>query len=458
MTPRLTFRARLTLAYTAIVAVAVIVLGSVAYFTVRVALDTSLDKRLDTFAKAVRTIVDVRNGQMERFDANDAWQFNSLLGGGVDGAVLYDNGAAKYRTAEPPAAIVRKAVRPGTSRGTLGIDGKRIAFTAMPIPDTGPRAGIAVVWEDRNVYEGALTTTLVALAGTGAVVVLAAIATGGLLARRMMRPITDLGAMVSEIEASDLTERLAWKGPDDELGALCTTFDRLLDRLESAFARERRFIADASHELRTPVSVMRAEVELALMHERTPEAYRAALVRLQRETQRLEAFAQSLILTTRAGTDSFEAVRVPLGDLAEQTVDRMRPLAQTHNVELGVSSGTVAVHGDPDLLERALVTIIENAVRFARRRVDVTVTNGGDEATLSVRDDGNGFSEAALHDATRRFWRDDAARSGAGTGLGLAIARSIAERHGGSLTLRNAPPPGGGVVEITLPVLHPAPP
>jgi two-component system sensor histidine kinase TctE len=187
------------------------------------------------------------------------------------------------------------------------------------------------------------------------------------------------------------------------------------------------------------------------MQERTPEAYRAALLRLQLETQRLETLAQSLILTTR--DDAAIAVNpVDIGVAAEHAAEHMQPLASARGIALtcGVATG-IDVVGDADMLERAIVVLIDNALRFARKRVDVTVDATGDVATIVVRDDGPGFSDAARDAATQRFWRDDPARSGSGTGLGLAIARSIAERHRGTLALDNATVGTGAVVTLTLP-------
>ena len=274
------------------------------------------------------------------------------------------------------------------------------------------RYGTIAAWESRSSYDDASRVTLLALGLAGFIVIAAAAAAGGALTRQMLRPVTELSAMISEIEATDLTERLAWEGPDDELGRLCVTFDRLLDRLETAFDRERRFIADASHELRTPLSVMRAEVELALMHERTPEAYRGALQRLQRETQRLEKLAQSLILTTRE--DAAIAVHPMLaGDVAARATEQMQPLANARGIALTCTAAPgVEVMGDAEMLERAIVALIDNALRFARRRVDVHGRGRSRPQRSRSGDDGPGFSEAALREATGRFWRDDPARSG----------------------------------------------
>ena len=455
MTAQLAYGTRLTLAYTAIVAVAVALLGTVAFVTVHIALDTALDTRLETTAKAIRSIVEVKHGRLSDLDREDREQLQALLGQRVNGAVLRRDGSLMASNLEaPPREILRAIGAPLAGHGSVDVAGSTVSYVAIPIVEEGVRYGVTAAWESRSSYDDALRVTLLALGLAGFIVVAAAAAAGGALTRQMLRPVTELSAMISEIEASDLTERLAWDGPDDELGRLCITFDRLLDRLETAFERERRFIADASHELRTPLSVMRAEVELALMHERTPEAYRSALQRLQRETQRLEVLAQNLILTTRE--DAVPVMSpVDAGEIVARATKQMQPLAQARGIAVSCETGPAAcVMADPQMVERAIIALIDNALRFARRGVTITAGAANGSVTIAVSDDGPGFSDAAISEATSRFWRDDPARSGAGTGLGLAIARSIVERHGGTIALENAAYGTGAVVVLTLPVAN----
>jgi signal transduction histidine kinase len=458
MTRQLPYRTRLTLAYTAIVAIAVVLLGAVAFVTVRFTLDTTLDTRLETTAKAIRSVVDVKDGGLKDLDPEDRQQLQDVLGQRVDGAVLRNDGSLLASNLDsPPAAILRAIANRATPRGTVVVGATTVSYVATPIAERGVRYGTAAAWEPRSTYDDAVRITLIALGAAGLIVIVAAAAAGGTLTRRMLRPVTELSAMISDIEATDLTERLAWDGPDDELGRLCTTFDRLLDRLETAFEREHRFIADASHELRTPLSVMRAEVELALMHDRPPEEYRSAFVRLQRETQRLEALAQSLLLTARHDAGALVLTTVEVTGVAERATVRMQALAAARGILLTCdAAANVEVIADAAMLEGAIVALIDNALRFARARVGVgvTATPGAGEATIAVSDDGPGFSAAALREATGRFWRDDPARSGAGTGLGLAIVRSAVERHHGTIALRNGAAGVGAVVVLTVPALR----
>jgi signal transduction histidine kinase len=456
MTRRLPYRTRLTISYTAVAAFAVVVLGTIAFITVRVALDTALDTRLTTTAQAIRSVVDVHHGKLMDLDAEDHQQFLAILGQSVDGVVLrHDGSLMASDLASPPKAVIAAISRPGVTRGNVQIERDTIVFVALPISDNGRRLGTVAAWDSRGTYDDAISATLAALGLSGLIVIGIAIAVGGALSRQLLRPISELSTMISAIEATDLTERLAWDGADDELGRLCSTFDRLLDRLESVFARERRFIADASHELRTPLSVLRAEVELALAHERTPEAYRETLVRLQRETQRLERLAESLLLTARNDAGAIAALPVALTEAALRVTQRMQPLATARNITLVASAREpVIVPGDADMIERAIAAVIDNALRFAPGggTVHVETMREGDRAIVIVRDNGPGFSATGLQEATTRFWRENVARSGAGTGLGLSIVRAIIERHAGSIALRNVPDGTGAVVELAFPV------
>jgi two-component system OmpR family sensor kinase len=451
----LPYRTRLTLAYTAIVAVAVILLGTVAFITVRLTLDAALVNRLQTTALAIRSVVDVKHGRVKALDHEDRVQFLSILGGGVDGlAQRSDGSVVASNLAAPPQAIRALAGSAVMRRGDVRLKDGVVTYVALPIDEDGAHYGTLLAWQSRNTYDDAVRSTLFALLVAGLCVIAAAAAAGGTIARRMLQPVTDLSEMISDIEATSLSERIAWEGPDDELGRLCLTFDRLLDRLETAFDRERRFTADASHELRTPLSVLRAEVELALNHERTPEVYRETLLRLQREIKRLETLAESLLLTARHDAGMGVQSDVSLELLVEAATSRMQPLALQRNIVLSHDARTDArVNADPALVERAIVALIDNALRFARPAGNVLVdTDKGDVfASISVIDDGEGFSDDALREATTRFWRDDEARSGSGTGLGLSIVRSIVERHGGTIELHNSPS-GGAVAKLMLPL------
>jgi two-component system, OmpR family, sensor kinase len=263
-----------------------------------------------------------------------------------------------------------------------------------------------------------------------------------------MRPLTEMAALVSAIESHDLSERLAWGGADDELSRLCASFDRLLDRLQAVFERQRRFIADASHELRGPLAVIRAETELALKKPRSSPEYCAALQTVRSETDELTGLVDDLLAAARVESQPSAPAIVGLGQLIDATVSRMNPLAASRDVTIRVHSAFKGVvKTNPADLERAIVALLDNATRHAAPSgfVDVHVGAEDGHVSVSVEDDGGGFSPEGLQYATDRFWRDDAARGNGRSGLGLAIVKAVVERFGGKLLLENAATGGARV-------------
>lgn len=229
------------------------------------------------------------------------------------------------------------------------------------------------------------------------------------------------------------------------------TYEQLLTQLQAALARERQFVADASHELRAPLAVLHAEVELALRRDRTESEYRVALESIAREGARLEQLVDELLAAARAEADASERDRLDAGSVVRDLQERLRPAASLKGVALEVASDTTAyVNANGVMIERALLAIVHNAITFARGCVRMNVTRDEETVRIDVTDDGNGFTNEALQHATERFWRGDAARGRGGTGLGLAIARSLLEANGGRIALANAPD-GGAVVSALLP-------
>jgi signal transduction histidine kinase len=226
----------------------------------------------------------------------------------------------------------------------------------------------------------------------------------------------------------------------------------MLDRLQSAFSRERRFVADASHELRAPLAVLRAETDLALRRERSPGQYRDALTAIAREAARLEELIDELLAAARAEVDARQAQTLDASELVRALSERVRPAAATRGMAVSVETpGTVLVQGDRATLERALLAIMHNAIAYGPDDgiVHLRTSRNADAARIEVADDGPGFTKDALAHATERFWRGDTAHPRGGTGLGLAIARTIVEANRGSLQLSNGPG-GGAVVTIKL--------
>jgi two-component system OmpR family sensor kinase len=268
---------------------------------------------------------------------------------------------------------------------------------------------------------------------------------GYFLARRSLAPVAAMGKQAERIGAANLHERLEVRNANDELGRLARTFNELLDRLDRSFERQRRFISDASHELRTPVSILRGEAEVALSQlSRSPDEYRESLAVLHEEAQRLARIVEDMFTLTRADAGEYRLARSDfyLDELAADCVRATRALAQAKNISLAVAAPEeMPVRADEDLLRRMILNLLDNAIKYTPAGGNVSVTCGSvpDGYELSVADSGPGIPAEMQSRVFERFFRADRARSRTGTdggaGLGLSIARWIAEAHLGRIEL-----------------------
>ncbi|GAA3954925.1 hypothetical protein GCM10023085_41700 [Actinomadura viridis] len=253
---------------------------------------------------------------------------------------------------------------------------------------------------------------------------------------RTLRPVEQIRAQLAEISASDLSRRVPEPAGEDEIAQLARTANQTLDRLERAVERQRQFASDASHELRTPIAGLRANLEDASMHPHDTDlavTVRSAL----RDTDRLESIVTDLLLLARIGTGGTAAHEtIDLAVLADTELRRRDPGLK---VEARLTPG-VEVSGVRMQLVRLLGNLLDNAERYAGGKVEVMVSATGSRARLTVTDDGPGIPAADRERVFERFTRLDTARSrgAGGAGLGLAIAREIAQAHRGSLSIEDS--------------------
>ena len=267
---------------------------------------------------------------------------------------------------------------------------------------------------------------------------------------RALRPVEEIRSEVAQIDAHDLHRRVPVPATDDEVGRLARTMNDMLERVDDATQRQRRFVADASHELRSPLTRMRTELEVDLA--RPDRADLAAThASVLEETIGLQRLADDLLLVARADErgGAGEAVPVDLDDVVLRVARRLRADDRVRVDLAGVSAGHVL--GDRDQLTRVVGNLADNAVRHAATVVRFTLAERNGQVALTVEDDGPGVPPADREVIFERFARVDSARStdGGGTGLGLAIARDLAEAHGGTLSLD--PTPTGARFVLTLP-------
>lgn len=276
--------------------------------------------------------------------------------------------------------------------------------------------------------------------------ILLASAGGYFLARKSLAPVVAMSTQAGRIGVSNLHERLPVQNEKDELGLLSQSFNSLLDRLDESFERQQRFMADASHELRTPVAILRGEAEVALSRpDREPKEYRESLAVLHGEARRLTHIVEDLFTLTRADAGQYplQSHDFYLDELAVDCVHSARTLALAKNIAMTVNAPVeLPTHADEALLRRMILNLLDNAIKYthAGGSVSISCARADGELVVSVSDTGPGIPRELQPRIFERFFRADKARSrsetdGGGAGLGLSIALWIAEAHQGRLLL-----------------------
>ncbi len=285
------------------------------------------------------------------------------------------------------------------------------------------------------------------------------------LAGSAVRPVSEITQQATRIEVGTLDQRIAAHVETDEYRGLVAVLNRMLERLERAFRSQRRLTADVSHELRSPLTVLRGEIEVALRAERTPRDYQRVLHSALEEIDRLTAMSEDLLLITRAEAHLLQVRRVPsdVNAIIERALDLLRgPIEERELVvERHLAPEASSLPVDPGLVARLVQQLLDNAVKFTpaggRVRVTTVPLDGPGGVRLSVEDSGPGIAPGDLPHMFEPFYRADQARSrDTGVGLGLAMAAAIARLHGGTIRAANVPGDGergagGARFEVVLP-------
>ncbi len=271
----------------------------------------------------------------------------------------------------------------------------------------------------------------------------ASLAVGWVIAGRVLAPIGRITGVAREIQATDLSRRIRLQGPNDELKQLADTFDAMLARIDAAFAAQHQFLADASHELRNPLAIIRTNADVALAEpDPLPDDLRQAMVVVKRASDRMARLVDDLLALARREAPTFANEPVDLGRAVAEGSEDFLVAAETRGIVLdrAIAPGVV-VMGDQDALKRAVANLLENAVRLAPANSRIRLAVGSERgfAWIAVSDEGPGIAPEHQPRVFDRFWRSDKARSRAdgGTGLGLSIVRQIARSHGGDVQLQS---------------------
>jgi heavy metal sensor kinase len=391
-------------------------------------------------------------------------------------AVLDSGGAVVAMTPVPPAeqagsndpqsafyAAVARAVRThaATDSFAVTVRGRAADYRviARPIILATDRFELTGAYSAADVEEilGRIRNVLVILIP---LLVLGAASGGYLLAKHSLAPLSAMAARATEISATNLRERLPVSG-GQELSVLARVVNDLLDRLERSFVQQRRFMTDASHELRTPTAILRTEADVTLAQaHRGEDEYRASMTIVRDAARRLTRIVDDLFVLARSDTEHVEARRAPLHleELVHDAARAVRPLAEARNVRVDMGDMIEApLRGDADLLGRLLLNLLDNAIKHSPDAgvVTIAMSRSRDRFDVTVADEGPGIPSADRDRIFERLVRLDTGEpanndSATGAGLGLAIARRIAEAHGGSVVVADSRK-GCTVFRLSLP-------
>jgi two-component system, OmpR family, sensor kinase len=336
---------------------------------------------------------------------------------------------------------------------TLALGSTRLRLLSRPVAYRGHNY-VAAVMAPLESLESEYAELLWALA-VGVLVAFGVAGVGGwLVGRQTLRPLTDMATQASSITERDPSARLHASNSDDELGRFAAAFNGLLDRLAAALHAQRQFMADASHELRTPVSVVHTTAQVTLARgTRSEQDYRESLIIVAEQSGRLARLVDDMFLLSRAEAQGIPLIREPLylDDLIAECARALRVFANERHVEVQTCGDAEAMfYGDNMLLRQMVGNLLDNAIQHGKPggRVAATVRRAPTGVTIRITDDGDGIPSHEQERIFQRFVRLDMRSRGAG--LGLPIARWIAEAHGGRLVLESSSA-SGSCFSVTLP-------
>jgi signal transduction histidine kinase len=443
---RLPIRLKLTLVFTGVMALVLAAVGGFLYLHFRSGLDSSLNQQLRARANELASVVSsARSGTRAQQPLHGSSENFAQILGDHRQVLAFSVGF------ERPLLSGSEAAR--AKRGALFIArDERTRLFAIP---AGHGRSIVVVGVSLAQHERALETLGAALLiGGPLALVVASLAAYG-FAIAALRPVESMRRRAAVISSGDVGARLPLPESVDEIYRLGSTLNEMLARLEAGFEHERGFVADASHELRMPLTVLKAELEVSLREHQTPSPLREVLVSAAEETDRIIALAEDLLVLATAdrGRLPLDLRTVSVPEVLETVKARYSHAASRAERTLIVATdGTGVLRADPARIEQAVANLVENALRYGHGIISLTARASGERVEIHVTDEGAGFPADFLAVAFERFSRADRARGRGGTGLGLAIVDAIAHAHGGEAHATNRPD-GGADVWLTLPGL-----
>jgi signal transduction histidine kinase len=426
---RLSLRTRLTAS--AVVGAALTLAALIVVFNVvldarlRSDADNLLRERATTVLRGLGTV----DGRLSVIEAPDLGAIDAQTWIFTGERILEQPAQVDSRTRQAAIALA------SSGAGFATVDASDTRLLAVPVQRAARRLGTVVVGTSLAPYESTASSALLGSAVLGLLTLAAIAALSRWLISRALRPVAKMTGEAADWREHDLSRRFFAGQPHDEITELASVFDGLLARLAEGLRREQRLTAEVSHELRTPLAKVLAEAELASVRERSPQEYRASLDRITAHAQELQRVLDTLLASARAElgpTNSASDARESAERAAAPLQDTLA--AEGKSIEL-VCAERIRVAVDPDVVERILSPLLENAARFARRRVSLDVQLADGQVLFHVRDDGPGVQPGERQRIFEPGFRTASAAedSHAGTGLGLALVRRLARAAGGDV-------------------------
>ena len=446
-------RTRLTIWYTCLLTVTLLIVGGAAFALLSYSLSHEMDSALDSVAK---TLIERDQSRAATFLPSEIDQaFRRFFGFSPwdhyfqmrDPSGNRDEHRSLPSTGKLPLSgkALNNAMRGLSSFETVeGLGEYPVRILTMPVMESNRVLNMIQVGMSLKSIKETHLRFLLIMAGVLPLGMVLAASGGWLLADRALKPVDRMTATARRISAEHLSQRVDETGTGDELDNLAKTLNQMLTRLDAAFSQVRRFSADASHELQTPLTILKGELEVVLRSTRTPEEYRATLESALEEVDRIAHLVEGLLLLARAeaGVLRMDRQEVDLGQVLEEVYTRLKPLADSRRIELRL--GTIEplpIRGDRDRLQRMTSNLLDNAIKYtgAEGRVTIGLEHDSRWASIIVSDTGSGIPIEEQKHIFQPFYRTAEARSLAewGTGLGLSIAQSIAAAHGGTIQVES---------------------
>ena len=447
-----TIRFKLTFWYVVLLGITLSAFSAFLYVTLARGLQQSLDNKLrataEIIAAAARhplgpgpSLADVDRIMREHFGIKPMGRFVQIL----DEA---GRRASNVRNVDVPVSIhtLERAAKGEAVFETVRLrDGSRLRLVTVPIMVGGRMLGIVQVGSPLEGIEEALSQLLLILVVAVPLVLVVASLGGSFLANKALKPVDEITKTAKRIGSGDLSQRIHLEEfLDDEIGRLASTFNEMIGKLERSFLQIKRFTADASHELKTPLTVLKGEIEVGLKRDRAVEEYKRILSSCLEEVDHMSRIVDDLLTLARADMGALELrrERVDLGEVAEDVWRSLQRMAEEKGLKFSLArDGEVPVWGDRDRLRQLVVNLVDNALKYTPSGGEVVLKVGRQDALalLSVKDTGEGIPPEDQEKVFERFYRVDKARSRekGGTGLGLSICKWIAEAHGGRIWLKS---------------------